>query len=46
MYQLKIKERAPKDMHKLAPSFRGRMAQLIRSLAKDPPAQLVVKAYG
>lgn len=36
MYQLKIKERAQKDMRKLAPSFRGRIAQLIRSLAKDP----------
>lgn len=36
MYQLKIKERAQKDMRKLAPSFRRRIAQLIRSLAKDP----------
>jgi len=36
VYQLKIKERAQKDMRKLAPSFRRRIAQLIRSLAKDP----------
>lgn len=36
MYQLKIKEPAQKDLRKLAPSIRERMANLIRSLANEP----------
>ena len=36
MYQVKIKERAQKDMKKLAPSFRARIVTAIRSLANEP----------
>ena len=36
MYRLNIKERAQKDVKKLAPSFRTRIAALIRSLAEEP----------
>ena len=36
MYHLKIKERAQKDIKKLAPSYRTRIVQLVRFLADDP----------
>ncbi len=36
MYQLKIKTRAQKDVKKLTPSHRTRLAELIRSLAQGP----------
>lgn len=36
MYQIKIKERAQKDMRKLPPSIKERVVNLIRSLAEEP----------
>lgn len=43
MYRLKIKERAQKDLIKLAPVYRSKIAATIRELSNDPKPQSPVK---
>lgn len=43
MHRLKIKERAQKDLKKLAPVYRNKIALLIRELASTPRPQGAVK---
>ncbi len=43
MYRLKIKERAQKDLIKLAPVHRSKIAATIRELANNPKPQGSIK---
>ena len=43
MYRLKIKERAQKDLIKLAPVYRSKITTIIRELVNNPRPQGSVK---
>ncbi len=43
MYRLKVKERAEKDLKKLAPVFRSQIITAVRALAENPRPQGAIR---